>query len=491
MPTTQQHRASTSAPSKDIAAQVHKTALDTRHEASTVAKAARRLSAGFYSSNKRAAKTASLTTSNSLLASEPPSSSSKFLRKHSFPSFGRSKSPASLLPTRTSPAALTARTNSGDKDPPSQVAPTFGPDAKRQRALDQPTKLPKSKTLGVLSDLKSSISRPHFAGIAYQSRRSIASLSTSASLQASSSQPPHARQQTTSQPFQPSASCQTLRSAPRLPTPSPSQIPVPVAASPLPAKQAKRPQAPPQTQHYPTARMSMPLLQAPPVPPRRRPSTQDTQEIQATSPVNVSKRNSANTLSQPAGCSTPEPGLAQVTTAQPLAYWTGRFSSLNDKYMNKENVPDTLLALRSGLVAQNRLLADPQTVGNDDARHLHIFARLEFLCATDEARLSLRQFQQTFARRFKRPLLLPRGGTMDGRDRGLVARFFGNRRSASEGRLLSGQHQQSDLEPVPCRDISQSSTSALLRCLYGSGVPSTTLWQQEPRRYRIWIQTMM
>ncbi|PHH81378.1 hypothetical protein CDD82_905 [Ophiocordyceps australis] len=489
MPTTQQHRASISAPSKHIAVETHESTLDTRHEPSTVAKAARRLSAGFYSSNRRAAKTASLITTNSLLASEPTSSSSKFLRKHSFPSFGRSKSPPSLLPTRNSPPALTGRTTSRDKDSPSQVAPALGPDAKRQRALDPSTKLPKSKTLGVLSDLKSSISRPNFTGIAYPSRRSTASLGIAASLQSSSSQPPHATHQPTSHLFQPSASCQTLRSAPRPPTPS--QIPVPAAASPLHAKQTRKLQAPLQPQHYPTARMSMPLLQAPPVPPRRRPSAQDTLEIHATSSTSVPKRNSANTLNQPAGCSTPEPGLAQVTTAQPLAYWTGRFSSLNDKYMNKENMPDTLLALRSGLIAQNRLLAHPQTVGSDDARHLHIFARLEFLCATDEARLSLRQFQQTFARRFKRPLLLPKDGTMDGRDRGLVARFFGNRRSASEGRLLSGQHQQSDMEPTTCRDISQSSTSALLRCLYGSGVPSTTLWQQEPRRYRIWIQTMM
>lgn len=121
-----------------------------------------------------------------------------------------------------------------------------------------------------------------------------------------------------------------------------------------------------------------------------------------------------------------------------MEYWAGRFNRLNDIYMAEDSAPEMLLALRSDLVSQNRSQVKPQNI-EEDARHLHIFAQLGFLCATQEARQSLREFQQTFARRFNRPILLPEGGSMEGREGGLMSRFFGNRRTSGETRNSSGQ----------------------------------------------------
>lgn len=132
--------------------------------------------------------------------------------------------------------------------------------------------------------------------------------------------------------------------------------------------------------------------------------------------------------------STPEPDRSQVVEAQPMEYWTGRFSRLNDIYLADDRGPETLLALRSGLLSQHRQHVDPQSVDEDDARHLHIFAQLDFLCATQDAKQSLWEFQQVFARRFHRAILLPEGGSMGGQHQLPVSRLPGNRHSSVEGR---------------------------------------------------------
>lgn len=120
--------------------------------------------------------------------------------------------------------------------------------------------------------------------------------------------------------------------------------------------------------------------------------------------------------------------MSQVVGAQPMEYWTGRFSRLNDVYLARDRAPETLLALRSGLVSQHRQQIDPQSVDEDDARHLHIFAQLDFFCSTHEAQQSLWYFQQAFARRLDRPLLLPAGGTMGAQGQLPAPRVLANRR---------------------------------------------------------------
>ena len=64
---------------------------------------------------------------------------------------------------------------------------------------------------------------------------------------------------------------------------------------------------------------------------------------------------------------------------------------------------------------------------DDDNRCRRIFLHLEALCVTAEARRSLHVFQQEYARKQKKPDLLPSGGTME--DRGFVSRLFSGRRS--------------------------------------------------------------
>ncbi|KAF9762840.1 hypothetical protein IL306_003308 [Fusarium sp. DS 682] len=58
-----------------------------------------------------------------------------------------------------------------------------------------------------------------------------------------------------------------------------------------------------------------------------------------------------------------------------------------------------------------------------DARCLRIFQHLESLCVTSEARRSLLAWQQSYARRVGKPQLLPQGGRME--DKSLMGKIFG------------------------------------------------------------------
>lgn len=152
-----------------------------------------------------------------------------------------------------------------------------------------------------------------------------------------------------------------------------------------------------------------------------------------------------------------------VYTEQPSAYWTGRFVSLHDKFQTECLIHQNLLSLVNAqselAIARNKqrqpqILQDTrysryntrlppsatsaailqQTGGggigtrgltaqaldaalllDDDERCRRVFAHLEALCATDEARKSLLAWQQDFARKTGRKKLLPRGGTMEDR----------------------------------------------------------------------------
>ncbi|KAI2636837.1 hypothetical protein GGS21DRAFT_53103 [Xylaria nigripes] len=74
---------------------------------------------------------------------------------------------------------------------------------------------------------------------------------------------------------------------------------------------------------------------------------------------------------------------------------------------------------------------------DDDNRCRRIFSHLDALCTTSEARMSLREWQQGYARRMGKESLLPKGGTMKGtaRESTWVGRLFTR---SSSGHLKRG-----------------------------------------------------
>ncbi|KAI1069386.1 hypothetical protein LB507_008754 [Fusarium sp. FIESC RH6] len=82
---------------------------------------------------------------------------------------------------------------------------------------------------------------------------------------------------------------------------------------------------------------------------------------------------------------------------------------------------------------------------NKDARCLRIFQHLENLCVTREARRSLHAWQQTYARRMNKPNLLPQGGSIE--NTSLMGRIFsgGNNTSSSVRRSLPVMNEPSGL----------------------------------------------
>jgi hypothetical protein len=182
-----------------------------------------------------------------------------------------------------------------------------------------------------------------------------------------------------------------------------------------------------------------------------------------------------------------------VIEAQPSAYWSGRFVSLHDKYSteslaqrpsycvvsspdrqasyqrlpsstrrNITGVPSriALATTASALLelpqaAKPRLKPPPPPPArDDDAQSRRIFKRLQALCTTDEARESLFQWQQSYARRNNRPNLLPEGGTMS---KGLVSKWFSSHGRKSGRRSLAavkeGDSNHSSRKGKPRRPV--------------------------------------
>ncbi|KAI0394867.1 hypothetical protein F5Y17DRAFT_457456 [Xylariaceae sp. FL0594] len=161
----------------------------------------------------------------------------------------------------------------------------------------------------------------------------------------------------------------------------------------------------------------------------------------------------------------PDPTL--IHTAKSSSYWTGRFAALQDRYLSETLEPENLLVLThvygersllplaqpsipssattsyiSGAAASGSThpinrptelrrppkLRQPQVeqtmaaersrkeavaqLVDEDKRAQRIFKHLESLCTADEARKSLRAWQQSYARREGKWCLLPEGGTM-------------------------------------------------------------------------------
>ncbi|KAK1714048.1 hypothetical protein BDP67DRAFT_435597, partial [Colletotrichum lupini] len=182
------------------------------------------------------------------------------------------------------------------------------------------------------------------------------------------------------------------------------------------------------------------------------------------------KTSSSSTLTTSIPTRTPTPMSPEVnpliiTTAQPSAYWSGRFMSLQDRFQGESLQEQTLSifvtahASKASILAQQRAayqgrgnlplstttaldrygtaaIQEAKRLSDEDNCSLRIFLHLQALCGTPEAQKSLHAWQEAYARRMGRSKLLPEGMNSD---RGFVARLFsgngGGRRSFGSSQL--------------------------------------------------------
>lgn len=137
---------------------------------------------------------------------------------------------------------------------------------------------------------------------------------------------------------------------------------------------------------------------------------------------------------------TPEPDPFLISEPQSSAYWSGRFMSLYDKFMTEVLVPiprglaashvqpgfstspkqatatklvyhPTQLSHSTTTSALMDIACKPQSTTSraQDEEEItrRVFRHLEFFCSTEEARASLYEWQQSYARLTKQPHLLP------------------------------------------------------------------------------------
>ncbi len=132
--------------------------------------------------------------------------------------------------------------------------------------------------------------------------------------------------------------------------------------------------------------------------------------------------------------------ILQINTSMPSSYWLGRFQALHDHF-RAENLSQDFLD--SPIARQWMYNTDGNpTAGdeNDSARKYEerlskrCFTHLEALCMNNEAKKSLKVFQQAFARKVDCEALLPVGGSMADKESGLIAKA---------GRLFSGGRKSS------------------------------------------------
>ncbi|GKT51182.1 uncharacterized protein ColSpa_11363 [Colletotrichum spaethianum] len=174
----------------------------------------------------------------------------------------------------------------------------------------------------------------------------------------------------------------------------------------------------------------------------------------------------SSTSTRTATPTTPDVNPLIITTAQPSAYWTGRFLSLQDRFQGESLQDKTLStfvtthASKATVLAQQREVyqgrgnlplstttaldrygaASTQEAGHlseEDNRCLRIFLHLDALCGTPEAQKSLYAWQEAYARRARRDVLLPQGTSIE---KGFVARLFSgsSRQSLGASRSTKG-----------------------------------------------------
>ncbi|KAJ4202472.1 hypothetical protein NW767_005841 [Fusarium falciforme] len=170
------------------------------------------------------------------------------------------------------------------------------------------------------------------------------------------------------------------------------------------------------------------------------------------------------------------PDPRKVSTAQPSEYWSGRFVSLNDRFAAEEFEKDiaalpflppseapqkqTIKPDRAGanyrpthlshstttsaLTALTSSKPEESLEDDEDARCIRIFRHLDCLCSTNEARRSLRDWQQTYARRMGKPGLLPKGGRME--DQTLMGKILSSLPRKNDRRVLSGMREAPNVQ---------------------------------------------
>lgn len=96
-----------------------------------------------------------------------------------------------------------------------------------------------------------------------------------------------------------------------------------------------------------------------------------------------------------------------------------------------------ILQQTSGNMADAIAHSDAALLLDDDERCKRVFVHLEAYCATDEARDSLRIWQQEFARKTGRKKLLPKGGVMYQRHSGsYISRIMGGKRVGKRASVM-------------------------------------------------------
>ncbi|KAI5918091.1 hypothetical protein F4810DRAFT_693574 [Camillea tinctor] len=109
------------------------------------------------------------------------------------------------------------------------------------------------------------------------------------------------------------------------------------------------------------------------------------------------------------------------------------------KGQNKHKHTSSTSTIFSNAASSNHSSSEAAALLNDEDNRTHrVFLHLEALCTTNEARSSLRAWQQTYARRVGKPNLLPQGGTMHDGDKGDGHHHGQWRDRTWVGRLLSG-----------------------------------------------------
>ncbi|TQN71052.1 hypothetical protein CSHISOI_04429, partial [Colletotrichum shisoi] len=159
----------------------------------------------------------------------------------------------------------------------------------------------------------------------------------------------------------------------------------------------------------------------------------------------------SNAPTRTATPTSPEVNPLIITTAQPSAYWSGRFLSLQDRFQGESLQEKTLSifvaahASKSTILDQQRevyqrrgnlplstttaldrygtnaAVQEAERLSDEDNRCLRIFLHLDALCGTPEAQKSLHAWQEAYARRAGRDVLLPQGASVE---KGFVARLF-------------------------------------------------------------------
>ena len=188
----------------------------------------------------------------------------------------------------------------------------------------------------------------------------------------------------------------------------------------------------------------------------------------------------------------PQMDHLRIREAQPSAYWCGRFLSLYDKFSTEALKPvpmgsaalklqkdadksvspseqprnrlrnhTTQLPLSTTTPSLTQAACTPTTiprVSEEDERIRRVFRHLEIQCETDEARSSLRDWQQAYARHHKRPRLHPPGQSTDSRN--IVSRLFSGAQKTKTGRQSLATLREPSSSRRPAKRVATDHTAA-------------------------------